>query len=81
MPHYSTLGTRKLGNVADVRGTAVYGQSNEELGTIDDVIFDHATGEIRYVVLISSAEQSDRKVLLAVGEFKAGTSRTGSMPI
>jgi sporulation protein YlmC with PRC-barrel domain len=71
MPHYSTLGTRKLGNVADVRGTAVYGQRNEELGTIDDVIFDHATGEIRYVVLISSAEQSHRKVLLAVGEIQS----------
>ena len=71
MPHYSTLGTRKLGNVADVRGSAVHGRSNEELGTIDDVIFDHETGEISYVVLISGAEQSYRKVLLAVGEIQS----------
>jgi hypothetical protein len=29
----------------------VYGVNDEKLGTIDDVVFDHSSGEIRYIVL------------------------------
>ena len=51
MPHYGILREFNLEDVDDVRGADVYGVNDEELGTIDDVIFDHSNGEIRYVVL------------------------------
>ena len=51
MPHYGVLREYKLEEVDDVRGADVYGVNDEKLGTIDDVIFDHSTGEIRYIVL------------------------------
>jgi sporulation protein YlmC with PRC-barrel domain len=51
MPHYGVLREYKLEEVDDVRGADVYGVNDEKLGSIDDVIFDHSTGEIRYVVL------------------------------
>jgi sporulation protein YlmC with PRC-barrel domain len=51
MPHYGVLREYKLEEVDDVRGAEVYGVNDEKLGTIDDVIFDHSSGEIRYIVL------------------------------
>ena len=51
MPHYGVLREYKLEDVDDVRGADVYGVNDEKLGTINDVIFDHSTGEIRYIVL------------------------------
>jgi uncharacterized protein YrrD len=35
----------------DIRGSKLYGGNDEKLGKIDDVIFDHNTGFIRYVVV------------------------------
>ncbi len=35
----------------DIRGSQLYGTNNEKLGEIDDVIFDHSTGLIRYIVV------------------------------
>jgi sporulation protein YlmC with PRC-barrel domain len=55
MPHYGVLHEYKLEEVDDVRGAEVYGVNDEKLGTINDVIFDHSTGEIRYIVLKTSA--------------------------
>jgi len=51
MPHYGVLREYKLEEVDDVRGADVYGVNDEKLGTIDDVIFNHSTDEIRYIVL------------------------------
>jgi sporulation protein YlmC with PRC-barrel domain len=51
MPHYGVLHEYKLEEVDDVRGAEVYGVNDEKLGTIDDVVFDHSSGEIRYIVL------------------------------
>jgi len=55
MPHYGVLHEYKLEEVDDVRGAEVYGVNDEKLGTINDVIFDHSTGEIRYIILKTSA--------------------------
>jgi hypothetical protein len=38
-------------NVDDIRGATLYGQDNDKLGKIDDVIFDHASGTIQYAVV------------------------------
>ena len=52
MPHYGTLRDFRFTNDADdIRGAALYGSNNEKLGKIDDVIFDHESGGIRYVVV------------------------------
>jgi sporulation protein YlmC with PRC-barrel domain len=51
MPHYGILREYKFEDLNDVRGSEVYGVNDEKLGTIDDVVFDHSTGDIRYVVL------------------------------
>src|ERR1700757_5263325 len=52
MSHYALLGNYRFGNAAeDIRGAVLYGPDDENLGKIQDVIFDHSTGEIGYVVV------------------------------
>ena len=66
MPHYGVLRDHKFEdeNMDDVRGADVYGVNDEKLGTIDDVIFDHATGDIRYVVLKTGGVLSSKRVMV-----------------
>ncbi len=51
MPHYGVLRDTSLEGVDDIRGAEVYGVNDEKLGKIQDVIFDHSSGDIRYVVI------------------------------
>lgn len=52
MAHYGTLKDFRVADAAeDIRGSHLYGLEDEKLGKIDDVIFDHSTGNIRYVVV------------------------------
>src|SRR5258708_6109279 len=52
MGHQGTLRDYRFSDAAeDIRGATLYGLNDEKLGTIDDVIFDHSTGLIRYVVV------------------------------
>jgi len=52
MAHYGTLRDFRFTNDADdIRGAALHGSNDEKLGKIDDVIFDHESGGIRYVVV------------------------------
>src|SRR5581483_11628346 len=56
MTHYGTLGSNRFSleeTSDDIRGTSVYGSDDQELGEIVDVIFDHDTMEVRYVVIDS----------------------------
>lgn len=54
MAHCGSLNTQLVSDdIHDVRGTTVRGADGEKLGKIDDVIFDHDTMEIRYVVVDS----------------------------
>jgi sporulation protein YlmC with PRC-barrel domain len=41
----------RLKTAEDIRGAKVYGRNDEKPGKIDDVIFDHETGAIQYVVV------------------------------
>jgi sporulation protein YlmC with PRC-barrel domain len=55
MTHYGNLGTRRVSDdIRDIRGAIVRGSDGKELGKVDDVVFDHETMEIRYVVMDSS---------------------------
>jgi sporulation protein YlmC with PRC-barrel domain len=54
MAHYGTLRDFKFKNdEEDIRGAVVYGADNEKLGKIEDVVFDHDSGNIKYVVIDS----------------------------
>jgi sporulation protein YlmC with PRC-barrel domain len=54
MAHSGTLENQQVaGDVRDIRGTTVRGPEGEKLGKVDDVIFDHDTMEIRYLVVDS----------------------------
>jgi sporulation protein YlmC with PRC-barrel domain len=64
MPHYGILRDHKMEDVEDVRGADVYGVNDEKLGTIDDVIFDHSSGDIRYIVLKTGGLLSRKKVMV-----------------
>jgi sporulation protein YlmC with PRC-barrel domain len=55
MAHFGTLRDYRFSDTDaakdDIRGSKVYGVDDEKLGKIDDVIFDHLSGEIKYVVV------------------------------
>lgn len=52
MAHLGSLGTQSVsGDVHDIRGTIVRGSDGTELGKVEDVIFDHDTMEISYLVV------------------------------
>lgn len=52
MAHVGTLRDFRFENESDdVRGAALYGRDDEKLGKIKDIIFDHSTGRLNYVVV------------------------------
>jgi len=70
MPHYGILRDHKLEGVDDLRGADVYGVNDEKLGTIYDVIFDHSSGDIRYIVLKTGCLLSRKKVMVPAGRVE-----------
>lgn len=67
MAHYGTLrdfAFNKDVDIDDVRGSAVYGVENDKLGKIDDIIFDHNSGDLRYVVIDTGGWLSSKKFLV-----------------
>ena len=70
MPHYGILREYRFEDVDDVRGADVYGVNDEKLGTIDDVIFDHSSGDIRYIVLKTGGVLSRRNVIVPASRIE-----------
>ncbi|HEX4606269.1 MAG TPA: PRC-barrel domain-containing protein, partial [Candidatus Angelobacter sp.] len=64
MAHYGILREHRFEDVDDLRGAEVYGVNDEKLGKIDDVIFDHSSGDIRYVVLNTGGLFSRKRVMV-----------------
>jgi sporulation protein YlmC with PRC-barrel domain len=66
MAHYGSLREYNFsqGDVDDIRGSSVYGLGDEKLGKIDDVIFDHVTGDIGYVVVDTGGWLKSKKFLI-----------------
>jgi hypothetical protein len=66
MSHYATLNEYRFEeDVDDIRGAKLYGEGVQQLGRIRDVVFDHATGDIRYLVVDYG---HDRRVLLPLDQ-------------
>lgn len=67
MAHYGILRDYRFADLDtddDIRGSHVYGRDDEKLGKIDDVIFDHTTGNIRYVVIDTGGWLSSKKFIV-----------------
>ena len=69
MPHYGTLRETRFEDTDEIRGAEVYGVNDEKLGKIDDVIFDHSTGDIRYIVVDTGGWLSSKKFLVPAGRI------------
>ena len=71
MSHYGLLGTHPLIEATeDVRGAALYGQGDEKLGKIDDVIFDHSSGNVMYVVVDTGGWLSTKKFIVPADRLR-----------
>jgi sporulation protein YlmC with PRC-barrel domain len=57
----------------DIRGSQLYGVNDEKLGKIDDVIFDHATGTIRYIVVDTGGWLSTKKFIVPAGSLRSSS--------
>lgn len=78
MTHYGILGNTVIPLAAeDIRGSSLYGTNDEKLGKIDDVIFDHSSGDIRYVVVDTGGWLSSKKFIVPVDRLRPSAKHTG----
>lgn len=71
MAHYGILrGTPIAESREDIRGAHLYGVDDEKLGKIEDVIFDHSSGDIRYVV-VDTGWLSSKKFIVPAERLRA----------
>jgi len=79
MAHHSTLRDYNFldddsSNAAkDIRGANVYGPYGKKLGKIDDVIFDHSTGQIHYIVVDTGGWLSSKKFIVPPQQLQASS--------
>jgi len=74
MSHYGLLKDYRLSESAeDIRGTTLYGMREEKLGKIDDVIFDHSSGDIRYVVVDTGGWLTTKKFIVPADHLRASS--------
>lgn len=72
MAHYGLLRDYSFAEAAgDVRGAKLYGFKDEKLGKIDDVIFDHSTGSINYIVVDTGGWLNTKKFVVPVDRLRA----------
>jgi sporulation protein YlmC with PRC-barrel domain len=71
MAHYGTLKQAPVAEGEDIRGSHLYGWNEERLGKIDDVIFDHSTGDIHYVVVDTGGWLHSKKFLVPAARLRA----------
>jgi hypothetical protein len=84
MPHYGLLRDYRfddLGTEEDIRGASVYGRDDDKLGKIDDVIFDHSTGNIRYVVVDTGGWFSNKKFLVPPHRLHSSAEHDGDFAV
>ena len=79
MPHYGTLRARNYvtTEAEDIRGASVYGTADDKLGKIDDVIFDHTSGRIIYVVIDTGGWLTTKKFLVPANQLSESAQHDG----
>jgi hypothetical protein len=74
MARYGTLGDYRFTDTReaaiDIRGSKLYGLKDQELGEIDDVVFDEATGAIVFVVVDTGGWLSSKKFIVPPQEVR-----------
>jgi hypothetical protein len=71
MANYGMLRNYRFTDAAeDIRGSKLYGLDDEKLGKIDDVIFDHAEGTIRYVVVDTGGWLSTKQFIVPADRLR-----------
>jgi sporulation protein YlmC with PRC-barrel domain len=84
MSHYGLLRDYRfedLNTTDDIRGAAIYGRNDEKLGKIDDVIFDHSTGSIKYVVVDTGGWFSNKKFLVPPHRLHSSADHDGEFSV
>ncbi len=74
MARYGTLGDYRFEDVQeatqDIRGAKIYGPKDEKLGSIDDIVFDEATGAIVYLIVDTGGWLSSKKFIVPPSEIR-----------
>ncbi|HEX8925709.1 MAG TPA: PRC-barrel domain-containing protein [Terriglobales bacterium] len=71
MAHVGTLRDFHFGkDVVDIRGADVYGPDDSKLGSVDDIIFNHASGAVEYLVIDTGGWLSSRRFLVAADHIE-----------
>jgi hypothetical protein len=79
---YTTLQDYRFDrDIDDIRGSSVYGPADEKLGKIDDVIFDSASGQIRYLVVDTGGWLSSRRFLVPPEEVQPSAAHENDFSI
>jgi len=82
MAHYGILKDSDVSNTAeDIRGSHLYGVNDEKLGKIDDVIFDHASGDIRYVVVDTGGWLNSKKFIVPSEHLRASAKHNDDFEV
>jgi sporulation protein YlmC with PRC-barrel domain len=82
MSHYGTLKETRFENASeDIRGSHLYGLNDEKLGKIDDVIFDHSTGFIRYVVVETGGWFTTKQFIVPADGLRASAKHTDDFEV
>jgi sporulation protein YlmC with PRC-barrel domain len=59
---------RFTSDVDDIRGSEIYGLNDDKLGTVDDIIFDIDSGDLRYLVVDTGGWLSANRFLVPARE-------------
>ena len=82
MSHYGTLKETRLADASeDIRGSQLYGLNDEKLGKIDDVIFDHSTGVIRYVVVDTGGWLTSKEFIVPANGLRASAKHSDDFEV
>ena len=82
MANYGMLRNYRFTDAAeDIRGSKLFGLDDEKLGKIDDVIFDHSDGAIRYVVVDTGGWLSTKKFIVPAGRLRPSTEHDDAFAV
>jgi hypothetical protein len=78
MSHYGLLKDYQFREATDdIRGAKLYGRDDEKLGKIDDVIFDHTTGTIAYLVVDTGGWLTSKKFVVPANRVDPSVKHEG----